>query len=73
MGNLQVSNIRAGFVDRFIAIWIDLFIVWIGTKFIVMIFNQIGIYIPFELFFGLIFMCYSVSSIGWKSCTKEPH
>lgn len=69
MEDVVINNSKAGFWVRFAATWVDLFIVWAAVKLIIAIFYQRGIYIPFELTFGLFFLVYSVLLIGWRQHT----
>ena len=64
MEDVVINNSKAGFWVRFAATWVDLFIVWAAVKLIIAIFYQRGIYVPFELTFGLFFLVYSVLLIG---------
>lgn len=63
------NNFKAGFWIRFVATWVDLFVVGLIVKSIVTIFYYAGIYIPFELTFGLLFLIYSILLVSWKGCT----
>ncbi|MCK5226529.1 MAG: RDD family protein [Planctomycetes bacterium] len=69
MKTTEINNCKAGFWIRFAAVWIDLFIIFVTVRLIVFTFNRIGIYIPFELTFGLSFLIYQILLISWKGYT----
>ena len=69
MKDVLANHRKAGFWVRFAATWVDLFIAWAVVKLIIAIFYQGGIYVPFELTFGLFFLVYSVLLIGWRQHT----
>jgi uncharacterized RDD family membrane protein YckC len=69
MENVVINSRKAGFWIRFAATWIDLFIICVGVKAAIEIFNYFGVYVPLELAVLISFLLYSSLLIGWRGRT----
>lgn len=62
--NLTTSKINAGFLVRFVATWIDIFMVYAVVKLVIIVLNQVDIYVPLEITVIISFAAYSSILVG---------